>query len=412
MSNYSPEPTLDDRASKSRRRQRTRLVLTATVVAIAVAAYAIFKTQSSHAAAPQGPGMQPPKVVVVHPAALELETRLGFPGQFAAANEVELRAQVGGVLTAIHFKDGSIVSKGDPLFTIDPVPYEIKLAEETAALDTANAKLALAERELKRAEELKTEDAGSAQNVDQRTGDHKVALADVHAAEARVRDARFDLERCNITAPFTGRIGSHLVSVGSLIAGGRAGTGSTTLLATLVSSDPIFFNFDMSEADYQLFSQTSAQSSGALGHKVTLALGNESEYKVQGTLDFIDNKLDRSSGTLHARATVPNADQSLKPGTFARARLALGAPTTQLLIPDTSVLPDQSRQVVLTVVPDGTVVPKLVTIGELRGNLRVIKTGLTASDRVIIEGLGFAAPGSKVTPQDGALDASVARAAN
>src|SRR5258708_35084958 len=170
----------------------------------------------------------------------ELDTRLGFLGQFSAVDQVELRAQVGGTLTGIYFKDGDIVHKGDLLFTIDPRPYEIRLAQANAQLETATARLELADRELVRPQALQRSLAGTAQNVDQRTADQRGAQAAADDAEAQIPDAQFDFEHWRVTAPFTGRIGTHLVSVGNLIAGSRAATSPTTLLATLVSIDPLY----------------------------------------------------------------------------------------------------------------------------------------------------------------------------
>lgn len=352
----------------------------------------------AHASAPALP-----QVVVSTPLQRELDTRLGFLGQFAAVEQVELRAQVGGLITEIHFKDGGLVQKGDLLFVIDEVPYQIKLAQADAQLETAAARQELAKREFLRAQGLKSSDAGSQQNVDQKAAEQRAAQAAVSDAQALIRDARFDLDRCRIRAPFSGRIGTHLVSVGNLIAGSRAATSPTTLLATLVSLDPIWINFDMSESDYLAFSRERAKQKGPLAGKIELGLSDETDFSRQGVLDFIDNALDRSSGTLHARATLPNPEFLLAPGEFARIRLALGAPVATLLIPDAAVLPDQSEHLVLTVAPDGTVVPKQVQVGDLRGGLRVIRSGLLPGDRVIIEGIPFAAPGSKVAARQGAI---------
>jgi RND family efflux transporter MFP subunit len=287
------------------------------------------------------------------------------------------------------------------LFVIDPVPYEIRLAEATAQLESATARLELANRELARAQMLKRNGVVSVENLDQRTSDQQAAQAAFDAAEAEIRDARFDLDHCRITAPFTGRIGTHLVSVGNLIAGSRAASSPTTLLASIVSLDPIYLDFDMSESDYLVFSRERAKQKGVLADKVDIALSDEIEFRHRGTLDFVDNVLDRSSGTIHARATVPNADLFLTSGSFARVQLALGAPVTALLVPDAAVLPDQNRHLVLTVAPDGTVVPKSVETGDVRGGLRVIHSGVSADDRVIIQGIPYAAPGSKVSSKDG-----------
>jgi RND family efflux transporter MFP subunit len=175
------------------------------------------------------------------------------------------------------------------------------------------------------------------------------------------------------------------------------------LLATLVSLDPIHLDFDMSEADFLAFSRERALLKGVLADKVEIALSDETQFARQGLLDFVDNALNRSSGTVHARATVPNPDQLLVPGEFARVRLAIGSPLQALLIPDTAVLPDQSQHVVMTVSRDSVVVPKPVEIGDLRGSLRVIRSGLAPGDRVIIDGIPHAAPGVKVAPQDGTI---------
>jgi RND family efflux transporter MFP subunit len=341
--------------------------------------------------------------VVSKPLIQNLDTRLSFLGQFSAVSQVEIRAQVGGTLTGIFFNDGDIVHKGDLLFTIDPQPYEIALAQATAQLGVATAHLELAEQQLARAKNLQDSDAGTIENVDQRTGDERAALASVEEAKARIRDARFDLDHCRIPAPFTGRIGKHLVSVGNLIGGSRTANGPTTLLATLVSIDPIYFDFDMSESDFLLYSKYRERMEGSHIQHVALAVGDDKGYTQKGTFDFLDNVLDRSSGTIHARATVANPKLALVPGQFARVQLVVAAPSPTLLVPDAIVQPDQSQHAVLTVSADGSVVPKQVEVGDLQGGLRVIRSGLTANDRVIIDGLLYAGRGAKVTAQDGAI---------
>ena len=344
-----------------------------------------------------------PSVVVSAPLRWDVDTRLQFLGQFSAVDRVELRAQVGGTLTQIGFKDGGIVHKGDLLFTIDPTPYEIKLNEATAQLAGARARLDLANRESMRASTLARTGFGSVETADQRLADQRAAQAAVDEAEALVRDARFDLDHCRITAPFTGRIGTHLISVGNLISGSRAATSPTTLLARLVSIDPIYLNFDMSEADYMKFLRERQSQTGPLADKVEVSLADETAFTHQGTLDFVDNALDRSSGTIHARATIPNSDLLQTPGGFARVRLAVAPPAPALLVPDASVLPDQSEHIVLTVGPDNVVTPKQVQIGDLRDGLRVIRAGLTPSDKVIIDGSPTARAGAKVSPKAGTI---------
>ncbi|RAR67913.1 RND family efflux transporter MFP subunit [Paraburkholderia unamae] len=386
----------------TRRRTRIRFGAAAAFFAfLAVGATVMHASEQpiqEKVAAPSGPS-----VLVSAPLQRDVETRLGFLGQFSAIERVELRAQVGGTLTGIHFADGAIVHKGDLLFEIDPVPYQIKLSEATAQLDSAKARLELATRELARAQTLKSTDAGTAENVEQRNAERQAAAAGVDNATAQVRDAKFDLDHCRITAPFTGRIGNHQVSVGNLVAGSRAGSSPTTLLATLVSLDPMYLDFDMSEGDYMAFMRERAKQRNNAADSVDISLSDEVKYTRQGTLNFVDNALDRSSGTIHARAIVSNSDLLLTPGGFARARLAISTPHAALLVPDAAVLQDQSEHIVLTVGSDNVVTPKPVQLGDLRDGLRVIRSGLAPTDKVIIDGLAAARPGSKVTPHAGTI---------
>src|SRR5580704_11224277 len=397
----------DERVENKKRRisgrTSAKLWVTAAVAGIVfLGAWLKYSPRASGSSAAAPPAALP-QVVVSKPLAQDIDTRLGFLGQFAAVSQVELRAQVGGTLTGIFFKDGDIVRKGDLLFTIDPRPYEITLAEATAQLDVASARLELADLQLDRAKDLEQSDAGSVENVDQRTSDQRAARAAVEDAQARIRDAQFDLDHCRITAPFTGRIGTHLVSVGNLVAGSRTATSPTTLLATLVSLDPIYLDFDMSESDFLTYSKYRERLKGAHIQKVEIALGDDKQYARNGVFDFLDNVLDRSSGTIHARATVANSNLVLTPGQFARVQLVVAPPSPTLLVPDTAVLPDQSQHMVMTVSADGTVAPKQVEVGDLRGDLRVIRSGLASSDRVIVDGLLHAAPGTKVATQDGTI---------
>jgi multidrug efflux system membrane fusion protein len=392
--------------SKERRisgRTSAKLWVVASLLAIVLVGgwlkYSLRASGSSAAAPPSAL----PQVVVSKPLARDIDTRLGFLGQFAAVSQVELRAQVGGTLTGIFFKDGDIVRKGDLLFTIEARPYEITLAEATAQLEVATARLELADRQLDRAKDLEQSNAGSVENVDQRISDQRAARAAVEDAKARIRDAQFDLDHCRITAPFTGRMGTHLVSMGNLIAGSRTATSPTTLLATLVSLDPIYLDFDMSESDFLVYSKYRGHLKGGHVQKVEVALGDDNQYTRSGVFDFLDNVLDRSSGTIHARATVANSNLVLTPGLFARVRLVVAPPSPTLLVPDAAVLPDQSQHMVMTVSADGTVAPKRVEVGEIRDGLRVIRSGLAPSDRVIVDGLLHAAPGTKVATQDGTI---------
>ena len=390
-----------DGPTQPRLRTWRRLAIGAVTVIAALAVYfGLAPHRGNQAAAVPTPS---PQVTVSAPLQREVDTRVGFLGQFSAIDRVELRAQVGGTLTEIHFTDGQVVHKGDLLFVIDPRPYEIKLEQAKAALQTATARVELANAQLSRAQSLRRNEFATQETVDQRTSDQDSSKAAVEDAKARIRDAELDLEYCRVRAPFTGRIGARQVSIGSLVAGSRAATSPTTLLATLVSLDPLYLDFDMSESDFLTFSRERARAGGPLANKVMIGLSDESSFTREGTLDFIDNALDRSSGTIHARATVPNPGLFLAPGQFARLRVAIAPPTPVYLLPDTAVMLDQSQHLVMTVGPDATVKPKIVTTGDLRGGLRVIQSGLAPTDRVVIDGLVRAIPGTKVAPQDGTI---------
>lgn len=408
MNDPSTQPLIGQPQHRSDRRSPARRWMVAVLSIAALAAgWLAWSHHQSEAVATNRPASLP-KVLASRPLVRTLDSRRGFLGQFSAVERVELRAQVGGTLTGIYFKDGDIVHRGDLLFTIDPAPYEIRLAQAKAQLESATARLDLANRERDRAEKLLDAHAISREEFDTRSSEQHSSQAAIDAAKAQIRDAQFDLERCRIAAPFTGRVGNHLVSIGNLVAGSRAATSPTTLLATLVSLDPIYLDFDMSESDYLAFSRERAKSANqSAADRVEVELSDETQFTRQGRLDFTDNALDRSSGTLHARATVANPDLLLTPGEFGRVRLSVGAPAEALLVPDAAVLPDQSRHLVLTVAPDGTVTPKQVEIGDIRGGLRVIHSGLTRDDRVIIDGLPYATPGSKVEAQDGTVDYAI-----
>jgi len=350
---------------------------------------------------PAAPLPAPPQVTVSAPMRETVASTTGFLGQFSAVDAVELRAQVGGTLTVIAFQDGQIVRRGDPLFVIDPRPFQIKRDQAVAQLQSAEARQALTDVELWRAQQLRRSEYGTAENVDQRTADQRSARAAIDAAKAAIRDAQLDLEFSQIKAPFTGRIGAHLVSLGSLVSGSRGGTSTTTLLATIVSLDPIHLDFDMSETDYLAYQQ--AHHGAGPNADVAISLGGDGHFDRHGTLDFIDNAIDRSSGTIHARATVVNPDLAITPGQFARLRVATGSAAPALLVPAAAIVPDQSRQMVMTVAADGTVVPKPVETGDLHRGLRVIRSGLSPTDSVVIDGLVRVHPGVKVTPVAGTI---------
>ena len=348
----------------------------------------------------------PPAVTVSQPIRRELAEWDEYTGQFAAKEYVEIRARVSGYLTEIHFADGQIVKEGDLLFVIDPRPYEATLAAARAQLAQANAQVDLATQQLNRSAELRKKDFEPASNYDQRVSDLKVAAAATESAKAAIRSAELNVGFTRITAPLTGRISNHQVSVGNLVSG--SDSAATPALTTIVSLDPIYFYFDMSEGDYLTYQRATA--AGKLDEArdsspVYVRLTDETEWPRRGLLNFIDNQVDRGAGTIRARATFANSDFFVTPGQFGRIRIAASERYNAILIPDGAVVTDQSRKVVMTVKDDGTVEPKVVRPGPMTDDgLRIIRSGLAPTDRVIINGLVRARPGGKVTPQPGKIE--------
>jgi len=346
-----------------------------------------------------------PAVTVSAPLQKEITEWDEFTGQFAAIDYVEIRARVSGYLTEIHFEDGQIVHQGDLLFVIDPRPYEATLASVQAQLGQAQAQVDLATRQLGRSAELLKQGYEPQSSTDQRISDLKVATAAVEAAKAGIRSAQLNVEFTHITAPLTGRISSHRVSIGNLVTGNDSST--ATLLTTVVSLDPIYFNFDISEADFLAYQRATAkgnlQSARDNSVTVSLHLTDEKGWPHEGHLNFVDNQVDRSSGTIRVRAVFANPDLLLTSGQFGRIRIPGSEPYKAVLIPDAALVSDQSRKIVMTVGNDNTIVPKVVRPGPTHDGLRIIRDGLLPTDRIVIDGLMRARPGAKVAPQPGTI---------
>lgn len=345
----------------------------------------------------------PPEVEVSAPLLRTLARTTDFTGQFSAIDQVDLRAQVSGYLTEIHFTDGQVVSKGDLLFVIDPRPYEIALQRAVAQYQTAVTALDLANKQVTRTTELARESFASRELLDQRVQTQKAALAAIDQARADVNAAQLNMQFTRITAPFTGKVSMRRVSIGSLISAGSSAATSTPL-TSIVSLDPIHLDFDMSEADHLAYQRALALKLPGLDSTVQVSLSDEHGWSRQGSLDFIDNQVDRSSGTLHARATLPNPDMLIAPGQFARLQLPVSAPQPVMLVPDSALVADQSRKLLMVVDDTGTVVAKTVEVGALEGEqLRVVTGGIGTADKIVISGLMRVRPGAKVTAKPGAI---------
>src|SRR5713101_2020218 len=289
----SSEGTSGERTGGARRRPaaRTWMVGAAAALALLLVYLGSSYYQRGQATAPPA---AVPSVTVSKPLQRDVDTQLGFLGQFSAIDRVELRAQVGGTLTEIHFQDGQIVHKGDLLFVIDPRPYEIQLEQANAQFQTALATAALANKLIDRSARLNRAGVASDERLDERTQGQRAAAAAIKLAEAAVHAAQLNLEFTRIVAPFTGRVSRRHVSIGSLITGGPGAAGSTEL-TTIVSLDPVYLDFDMSEADYAAY-QRSAAARPAGANAVQISLDGERPWSRTGDLDFLDNEIDRRSG--------------------------------------------------------------------------------------------------------------------
>jgi len=345
----------------------------------------------------------PPAVSVAKPVKRMVTDFDEYVGRFVAINSVEVRARVSGYLDGVHFKDGQIVKQGDLLFTIDKRPFQNTLDQAKANRELANSNLVFTKADFERGQQLVKDKTITDQTFEQRAQAYRNAQALVNANAAAVRQAELDIEFTELRAPINGRIGDHRVSPGNLVTGGSGG--NTTLLATIVSTDPIYFEFTFDEASFLRYERLSKNgddiASRNAGVPVTLELIDEHTFDHKGHMDFVDNVIDRSTGTIRGRAVFANPNNLFTPGMFARVRVPGSPPYEALLIPAAAVGTEQARKFVLTVNADNTVVPKYVTLGQTTADgLQVAKSGLGPDDRVIVVGLMRARPGQKVTPQE------------
>ncbi len=367
----------------------------ALVLALPVMLAACSEAPQQRAAPP------PPKVTFALPVTRTVTDQDEYVGRFVPIDSVEIRGRVSGYLNSIHFTDGQMVKQGDLLFTIDKRPFQTTLDQAKANLQQSQANLAYAEADLARGAQLVKERTITEQTFDQRTQAKRVAEAAVSALTAAVRQATLDLEFTELRAPVAGRIGDRRVSRGNLVTGNT--TGTTSLLATIVSLDPIRFEFAFDEASYLRYQRLAKSGGDVTGREgsspVALKLLDEDDFAHQGRMDFVDNVIDRSSGTIRGRAVFANSDGVFTPGMFGRVRVAGSPPYTALMVPDAAIGTEQTRKYVLTVGPDDVVKIQYVTLGQTFNGLRVIKTGLKEGDHVIVNGLMRARPGQKVTPE-------------
>jgi RND family efflux transporter MFP subunit len=372
------------------------------------------------AADPQA-GMQappPPTVTVANPIKQKVTEWDEFTGRLEAAESVRLYSQVTGYLQSIHFQDGSEVKKGQLLFQIDPRPFQASLNQAAAQLDQSRVRLELAKNELDRASKLVEAKAISAEDFDTRSKALREAEAGLKVAQAAVDRAALDVEYCSVKAPMDGRIGRRLMDVGGLVIGGPMGA---TELGSIVSLDPIYAYIDADELSVLRYQRLNREGTGAAAKEedrlpCEMALADSEGFPFKGVVDFVDNRLDPATGTIQVRAVFdnpkpPRGQRELQPGYFVRVRSPNGGAYEALLVDDKAVGADQASKVLMIVDENNIVTPRPVVVGPVINGKRVIREGLNETDRVIVNGLSKAYPGTPVTPVTEAEAAATASAA-
>ncbi len=344
----------------------------------------------SHAAPPA------PQVTVAAAISRRVTESDDFTGRFEAVERVEIRPRVSGYISSVNFKEGSEVRKGDVLFVIDPRPYQAERDKAAAGLAQARSQLVLARSERERATKLLSQHALSQEEYDTRTAGSEQAQANVAAAQAALDAAALNLEFTRVTAPISGRISRALVTSGNFVTNGQ------TPLTTLVSLDPIYVSFDGDEQEYLKYIKL-ARDASANAHEarspVQVGLANESDFPHQGVMVFVDNALDPTTGTIRSRALLDNHDRQFTPGLFARIKLLGSAQHDAVLVNDSAIGTDQTVRYVLVVGKGNKVEYRPVQLGPVIDGLRVVQSGLTPGETIVVNGLQRVRPGAQVQPQ-------------
>ncbi|MGN5723722.1 multidrug efflux RND transporter periplasmic adaptor subunit AdeF [Acinetobacter calcoaceticus] len=314
-----------------------------------------------------------------------------YSGRLEAIDQVDIRPQVSGKLISVHFKDGSLVRKGELLFTIDPRPFEAELNRAQAQLASAEAQVTYTGSNLSRIQRLIQSNAVSRQELDLAENDARAASANLQAARAAVQSARLNLEYTRITAPVSGRISRAEVTVGNVVSAGNG----AQVLTSLVSVSRLYASFDVDEQTYLKYISNQRNSAQV---PVYMGLANETGFSREGVINSIDNNLDTTSGTIRVRATFDNPNGVLLPGLYARIRLGGGQPRSAILISPTAVGVDQDKRFVVVVDAKNQTAYREVKLGTQQDGLQIVNSGLQAGDRIVVNGLQRIRPGDPVTP--------------
>ncbi|MEP6906153.1 MAG: efflux RND transporter periplasmic adaptor subunit [Gemmatimonadales bacterium] len=355
-----------------------------------LAAVAILAAVASACSKP-APPMQTPQVTVAPAVERVVADWDEFTGHFEAVNSVDVRPRVGGFVQRVGFVEGALVHQGDVLFVIDQRPYAAEVSRAEAVLAQARTRNQLASQEVERAQKLMATQAISREELDARTSGQAEGGAGVRAAEAAVRVARLNMDWTVVRAPISGRVGRAEITPGNVV---QAGPPSPSLLTTIVSIDPIYVYFDTDEQAYLKY--LAAPAAGAKGREVLIGLASETGFPHEARLNFVDNRVNGTNGTVSARAVLPNPSHLFTPGLFARVRLLGSDRHPATLVQDAAIGTDQDRKFVLVLKSDNTLEYRPITIGRVVDGLRAVETGLKPGERVVINGLMRVRPGMKV----------------
>ncbi|MCE7797174.1 efflux RND transporter periplasmic adaptor subunit [Sphingobium sufflavum] len=347
------------------------------------------------------PAPPPPQVTVATPLQRDVVDWDDYTGRFEAPQDVEIRPRVNGVITAIHFSNGQDVQAGQALFTIDPRPYRATLEQARAQVARAEAAAANARQVTQRSRALAAAQAVSKEELEANIATQRSAEADLAAARAAVSGAGLNVGFTTVRAPFSGRISDRRVSLGDSVKDGD------TVLTRLVSLDPIWFTFEGAESFYLKNLRQAARgergSSRNTANPIEIQLADESGYRWRGHMTFLDNNIDPNSGTIRARAVLPNPKRFLTPGMFGRARLLGSGTYKALLVPDEAIVTDQTRRLIYVVNRENKAATRLVEVGASVEGLRIIRGGLAPTDLIVLDGIGRVRPGAPVTPKRGQI---------
>ncbi len=374
------------------------------VLVIALALSAILFTACSRADAQTSDAPPPPKVTVAEVVSRDVTEWDEFTGRLEAVNTVAVRPRVSGFVAAIRFDEGTMVEKGDVLFEIDARPFQAEVDRLRAELTRVEATVRRAQNDLERAKRLSTDNAMSPEEIDRREAFAEESAAQVQAVQAALRAAELNLEFTRVTSPIDGRVGRAIVTAGNLVS---SGPGEATLLTTVVSLDPMYASFDADEQTFQRYVNLAREGKRAsarqLGLPIQMALPSDTGFPHRGELDFLDNHINSATGTIRGRAIFRNVDRSFTPGSFVRLRLPGSNSYRAQLIQDRAVGTDLDKRYVYVVDKSGKVEYRVIQLGPVIDDLRVVRSGLNAGDVVIINGLQRVRPGAQVETEKAAM---------